>query len=222
MKHKLLILFLFIAFAGHAQREILLDTLYITNEGGKVFIYTYTEFTDGSRKGNFSDGDYRKTAPDTATAVNFVEGEIRGKTRQYAAIAQQALQKKAVFDAVLTLDKAVVNFTGHGVLDSIKANLATMLIGTDWTYRTPTDATNRTAAIAYNANGVLKINLGGGVIRDVIPIAETWFRINNLSGVDTDFFLMPSGVFVSSEANMLRGYIIRKASIVQQVQSQGK
>lgn len=223
MKIKLLILFLFAALAANAQnREVVSDTLYIANEGGKIFIYSYTEFTDGSRKGNFPNGSYRESAPDTATAVNFIMGEALGKARQYSIIAQQALQKPQTVQAITTLNSAVVNFTGISIADSLRNQLAPILIGEDWTFRASTGAPAQNVTVTQNAQGLLRMNFGGGVIRTVVPFAETWLRILNYpsQGQRTDFYLMPSGSFVSVGENTTRSASIRKESLVKQLAAQ--
>lgn len=222
MRIRLLILFAFllITIAAKAQREVALDTLYITNESGKIFIYSFIEYTDGGRKGNFPGGDYRIASPDTATAVNFVFGETFNKARQYSEISQRALQKSQTVSALQTNNTAVINFAGISLLDSLSRFYAPILIGDDWIFRTASGPeTNVT--VTQNAQGVLRLNFGGGVIRSILVFSDNWLRIQNYpNGTNTDFFLMPSGSFVSVGENASRNFVLRKQSIAQQIRQQ--
>lgn len=224
MRIKLLILFafLFITLIAKAQREVALDTLYITNESGKIFIYSYIEYTDGGRKGNFPGGDYRMAVPDTSAAINFILGETVNKARQYSDISQKALQKAQTVSALQTNNTAIFNFAGISLLDSLSRFYAQFLVGEDWTFRTASGPeTNVT--VTQNAQGVLRLNFGGGVIRSILVFSDNWIRIQNYpNGTNTDFFLMPSGSFVSVGENASRNFVLRKQSIAQQIRAQNK
>ena len=219
MKIKLLILFLFIAFAGHAQLSEIYNNTTIVNRQGKFYeqqTIVYSDSTINNRETPLGD---------TATLVNRVVSGAIELSRQYAQVAVTAARKGIVINSLQGLDDALRAAVGVSVRDTIR----NLLVYTDSTgavkhrfegtdYKFDAGAITD-AAITRQANGSLRFrpDVTKAPTFGIAVFGDRWIRVNAYptAGQFLDFFFdTETGMFIS-DTRQANGtpYRLRKASL---------
>lgn len=219
MKIKLLILFLFIAFAGHAQLSEIYNNTTIVNRQGKFYeqqTIVYSDSTINNRETPLGD---------TAALVNRVVGSAIELSRQYAQVAVTAARKGIVISSLQGLDGVLQAAVGVSVRDTIR----NLLVYTDSTgavkhrfegtdYKFDAGAITD-AAITRQANGSLRFrpDVTKAPTFGIAVFGDRWIRVNAYptAGQFLDFFFdTETGMFIS-DTRQANGtpYRLRKASL---------
>lgn len=218
MKHKLVILCLFIACAVQAQLSEIYNVTSLFYQNGKFYEQQVIVYSDSS-------SDIKnKILSDTATVVNRVIGAVIGETRQHAQIQVQAARKPRVLETIAGLDSALFKATGINLRDTVR-NYFTfvdslgarkhLLEGTDYTF---VDTTSKSAAIIRQANGNLRFRvLPTATTYGITFFSDAFFRVTSYpsAGQFVDFFFdQETGVFISDTRTAQgRPWRLRKASL---------
>ena len=220
MKYKLLILFLFIAFAASAQVSELSNVTSIQNRNGKFYELQTIVYADSSI--------VNRETPlgDTAALVNRIISAALNTTRPYAQVVVQASRKGIVINQLQALEDAMQAAVGKSVRDTIKnlmlytdstGAVKHLFEGTDYKFDS---GTITDAAIVRQANGNLRFRPNVLVPNTTYGIAvfgDTWLRVNAYpaAGQFLDFFLdTESGMFISDTRQTTgKPYRLRKASL---------
>lgn len=216
MKYLITLLLLLATLVTRGQLgQPTLDTTFVSVENNKIFVYSYREYEDGTRAGNFPNGAYRLPATDTAEVVNFFVAESINRSRQWAQNVVSAAQKGVVFRALNTYDNALTNFTGTGAKARIQAQLEESFIGEDWRFL---EAGQQQVSVrVFKAgNGVLRLDFQNGTVRTIDLRSDVHFRVLNFpDGTATNFFKLDNGAFVAFDGDLGRKYTLGKVSMIQ-------
>ncbi len=109
MKHKLLILFLFIACAGYAQ-EVVFDTIIISKPDSILLLTHYGKLSDGRIRGKIggTGGEVTTPVPDTATVINYIIGQMIQKANDHSAKELARMPLKELTDYLNNTDSLLI------------------------------------------------------------------------------------------------------------------
>jgi len=191
MKKQLIFLFLILTFAATAQRETVLDSTYLTNQGGQFFTV---------RVVNYSTGESEVTSKLVGDTAQLYTGYLDAVRQQAATLANDirvvSEYKGRITQLIREADAASL-IVGMDILDTITAQNAEPFTSQLWTIRTPDTLFNLTFTV--NQNGTLRYRVNDGPAATANLLGDL-LRLRNFptASTNTDLARLPSGRWVDA------------------------
>lgn len=168
-----------ISFAAFAQRIVVVDSSWITNESGHFFDNHITIYNTGEQEGG-----YKRLIGDTTTLVTAFSGKIEGRGENFATDARAVSGFPAAVKELIRQDAAITALTGQSPIKAIQAKY--QHIFTDSAYQIRKDG-GAFAPVTFtvNAQGNLRYKIDTLPNRNAILLGEV-IRLNNFYNTTQD------------------------------------
>ena len=180
MRHLIYILLCLPVFVW-GQKDLTLDTTWITNTGGQFYENHIFRYSTGEE-----DGGYKRLIGDTTTTYRKYTERLEQRAEQLANDANAVFGFPAVVKELIRQDNAITAQVGKSPLDSLRRKYSHTFTDTTWTIRSGGTVKNIVFSV-MNA-GVFRYKLDTFTIRQAALFGYV-IRLNNYAGTSDEIIL---------------------------------
>lgn len=182
MKKSILFLFLLLSVGAFAQRIVVTDSTWISNEGGNFFDNHITIYNTGEQ-----DAGYKRLIGDTSALVQSFVSKIESKAENFATDARAVVEFPAKVKELIRQDAAIAALTGTSPVRIIQQKYQAIFTDTAWQIR------NDVAALVpvvftISGQGKLRYTIDTLPTRTAVLLGEV-IRLNNFYNTTQDIEL---------------------------------
>lgn len=189
MRYLFLFLVMFLGCSAFAQRTLLTDSTWISNESGLFFENHIAIYDNGE-----TEGGYKRLLGDTTKVVDKFTGKFEQDAARFANDAKVIVEYPAKIRELIRQDADVVALTGLSPLKTLVSRYSAPFTDTTWAIRQ--NGVNLGVVFAVNAQGNLRYTLDTFPTKTAIIFGDV-IRLNNYRNTTDDviFYRIGSNSF---------------------------
>lgn len=197
MKHILFCFLMLLVGSAMAQRELVTDSTWISNENGMFFENHIAVYSTGEQEGG-----YKRLLGDTSQVVDKFTGKFEQDAARFANDAKVIVEYPAKIRELIRQDADVVALTGLSPLKTLVSRYSAPFTDTTWAVRQ--NGVNLGVVFAVNGQGNLRYTLDTFPTKTALIFGDI-IRLNNFKNTADDalFYRIGSNLFSTIDRSMI-------------------